>query len=476
MEGGHPVRRFITVAVIAVAALSGIASQGRAATTDSAIPTGPTGGPGACVDAPLRLTFPAPPALGTSGTITVRQADGQLADEIDLADPASYKETIGGATDTSGKLHEFSYYPVIISGDTAEIYLHHELGYGQAYTVTVSPGVFTRFAGTSWQYTTRSRPPRPGSRVLTVDADGRGDFCSVQGAIEYMPANNTRPVTIDVHPGVYNEINWVAPGKPHITVHGESRARTIIQYANNNNLNGQTSGSICPRQLIPGHDDYNCWRANFNVEANDFTLSDITLHNTTPFLGSQAEAFRGNAQRITLDHVTLLSYQDTLRLQGLGYVTHSYIQGDVDFIWGFGTVMITDSTLESMHAGYVAQIRNDATHHGYVFVHDRLTHAPGVAPGSVYLARIDPTVFPYSQVVYIGTAMGSQISPAGWLLNNATCAQATNIQFWEYGSTTLNGTPIDPGSRLPCSSQLTAAQARLWSSPAFVLDGWRPQA
>lgn len=180
--------------------------------------------------------------------------------------------------------------------------------------------------------------------------------------------------------------------------------------------------------------------------------------------------------RSTAKAVTLLSYQDTLRLQGPGYVTHSYIQGDVDFIWGFGTVMITDSTLESMHAGYVAQIRNDATHHGYALVNDRLTQAPGVAPGSVYLARIDPTVFPYSQVVYIGTAMGSHINQAGWLLNNATCAQATNIQFWEYGSTTVDGMPVDTSSRLPCSRQLTDAQARLWSNPAFVLDGWKPRA
>lgn len=346
---------FITAAVMAAAALTGMTSAGRAGAAAPAVPNGPMTGHSACVDAPIRLTFPEPPSLGTSGTITVRQADGQLADEIDLADPASYQEAVGAATDTSGALHQFTYYPVIISGDTAEIYLHHELGYGRTYTVTVGPGVFAGFAGTSWQFTTRPYPPRPDSRGLSVGADGRGDFCSVQGAINYVPAGNTRPVTIDVHPGIYNEINWVAPAKPHIAVHGDDRARTVIQYANNNSLNGQATGSICPRQLIPGHDDYNCWRANFNVEADDFTLSNITLRNTTPYGGSQAEAFRGNAERITLEHVTLLSYQDTLRLQGLGYVAHSYIRGDVDFVWGFGTAMITDSTLESMHAGYVAR-------------------------------------------------------------------------------------------------------------------------
>lgn len=72
--------------------------------------------------------------------------------------------------------------------------------------------------------------------------------------------------------------------------------------------------------------------------------------------------------------------------------------------------------------------------------------------------------------------MGPQINPAGWLLNNATCAQAPDIQFWQYGSTTLDGTPIDTSSQLPCSRQLTAAQAHLWSDPAYVLYGWKPRA
>jgi pectin methylesterase-like acyl-CoA thioesterase len=437
----------------------------------------------ACVDTPLAITFPSAPTLGTSGAVTVHRADGTVVDTIDLADPASAERTIPGALDASGAPHLFRYAPVIVSGDTATVYPHRELAYGQTYYVTVDPGVLTGVPGFSgisspdgWRFTTRPFAPRPGARVLSVDAAGRGDFCTVQGAIDAVPEGNTRPVTIDVHPGTYTEMDWVPTGKPHLTVQGSGTGSTVIQYANNNTLNAQPSGSVCPRQLIPGHDDYNCWRADFNVEADDFTLRDLTIHNTTPYGGSQAEAFRGNADRITLDHVALLSYQDTLRLQGRGFVTHSFIQGDVDFTWGFGAVMIADSELESMHAGYVTQVRNDATHHGYVFLRDRLTAASGVADGSVYLGRIDPTVYPYSQAVFIGTAMGSQIAPAGWLLNNADCGKGGNLQFWEYGSTDLSGAPLDTSARLSCSRQLTAAEAARWSDPATVLDGWEPSA
>jgi hypothetical protein len=81
-------------------------------------------------------------------------------------------------------------------------------------------------------------------------------------------------------------------------------------------------------------------------------------------------------------------------------------------------------------------------------------------------------VFPYSQVVYINTAMGAHIIPAGWLLNNATTAP--NVQFWEYKSTDATGAALNVSQRAPFSRQLSAAEAAQWSDPAFVLGGWSP--
>jgi pectin methylesterase-like acyl-CoA thioesterase len=434
----------------------------------------------ACVDTPLTITFAGPPTLGTTGAITVHRADGSVADAIDLADPASFTETVGGAEDAAGDLHAFRYFPVIIAGDTATIYLHHELAYGSTYYVTADASTFTGagFTGISdphaWRFTTTRRQPAPGARTITVDSHGHGDFCTVQGAINAVPPGNTVPRLITVASGTYTELDWVAPGKPGITVQGASRESTTIEYANNNTLNAANTTDVCARQAIPGHDDFNCWRSNFSVEADDFTLRDVTLVNTTPPGGSQAEAFRGNASRTTLDRVSLLSYQDTIRLQGLAYVTDSYIQGDVDFTWGTGTVFWAHTELKSLRAGYVTQVRNSGGQHGYVFYRDTLTAAPGVADGSVYLGRIDPTVYPDSQAVYLGTTMGPQISPAGWLLNNADCTAGTQLSFWEYGSTAPAGGPVDTSQRLPCSRQLSAGEAAQWSDPAFVLNGWAP--
>jgi hypothetical protein len=421
-----------------------------------------------CIDTPLYITFDQAPRVGTAGRLRVFRADGTLVDTIDLSvdtnpnvpGPQSQRQIGGGPI--------FHYYPIIVTGDTAAIYLHQALEYGQTYYVTIEPGVFTDAGGApfvgfsdpnTWRFTTRAAGPPPGTTELTVAADNSGDFCTVQGAIDFVPQNNTQRVVITVRSATYTEINYVRSNKGFITVRGEDRDETVIQYANNNNLNAGVTG-----------------RTMFGVDAPDFTLENITLHNTTPRGGSQAEAFRGNNNRIVLSRVNLKSLQDTLLLQNQpnsnqgGFVTDSYIEGDVDFMWGIGTVFFQNCELKAVNPGYYTMVRNPLGKNGQVYVNCRLTGVPGLT--NVYLSRIDPNVFPYSQVVFINCAMGPHILPVGWLLNNAN--EAPFVQFWEYHSTDLDGNPLDVSQRHSVSRQLTDAEAALWSDPAFVLGGWVP--
>lgn len=413
-----------------------------------------------CVDAPLTLTFDQTPRLGTSGRIQVYRLDandnGVLVDAIDLA-LAGQSKAIGSASTT------FNYYPVLLNGNTATISLHRALDYQQRYYVTLEAGVVTDASGAPFagldetkalRFTTKTIGPPLGATSLLVAANGTGDFCTVQGAIDFVPVNNTQPVNIIVTRGTYTEIVYVPSNKPFITVRGEDRELSRIQYANNAVLN--------PASTVT--------RTMFGVDAPDFTLENITLHNTTSKGGSQAEAFRGNNQRLTLNRVSLFSFQDTLLLQGRAYVNDSYIEGDVDFMWGSGAVFFQNCELKANNAGYYAQIRNGQNGNGNVYVNCRLTSTPGLT--GVYLARIDPTVFPYSQVVFINCAMGPHILPVGWQLNNAT--SAPNVQFWEYGSRTLNDAPLDVSQRAPFARQLSADEAARWSDPTVVLGNWTP--
>lgn len=408
---------------------------------------------GDCVDTPLYMQFDQAPQAGKTGRIRVYSSAGTVVDTIDMAANPQTR-LIGG--------NSFAYFPVMVSGNTATIKLHGQLPYGDSYYVTVEPGVFTDpdgapyrgLADPIWRFSTRDSVPSAGTTALTVAADGSGDFCTVQGAIDFVPAGNTQPTTITVRSGTYTEIVYVASTKPFITVRGDDRDKTVIQYPNNNNVNPSTVG-----------------RSLFGADGSDFTLENITLRNSTPHLGSQAESFRSNANRVLLNRVSLYSFQDTLLMQGGGFVTDSFIEGDVDFMWGTGPVFIQNSELKAATSGgYYTQIRNGMEQAGFVYLNDRLTSEPEVT--NMYLSRIDPTVFPYSQVVYINSAMGTHIIPAGWLLNNAMIAP--DVRFWEYKSTDLDGAPLDVSQRAAFSRQLTSQEAAQWSDPAFVLGGWVP--
>ncbi|HEV2707295.1 MAG TPA: pectinesterase family protein [Pyrinomonadaceae bacterium] len=443
------------------------------------------GASGVNIDALPSITFDQTPKVGTSGKVHIfRASDNALVDTIDLGVDTNTGIHAPGpqsARQIGGSSFNFNYHPVIIDGNTATIYPKVKLAYGQTYYVMLEPGVVTDAAGapfvgvsdaSTWTFSTKDAGPAAGTTELTVAADGTGDFSTVQGAIDFVPTNNTQPVTINVRRGTYTEIVYIRSSKPFITVRGEDRNESIIRYSNNENLNTGSSP-----------------RAVFGVDATDFTLENITIHNTTTRFNSenrtrQSEAFRGNNHRILLNRVNLKSFQDTLLLQNQsgsnqgGFVNESYIEGDIDFLWGTGVVYFRNSEFKMVSSNaYYTQIRNDATKNGYVFVNSRLTAAPGVT--GAYLSRIDPNVFPYSQVVFIDSVMGGHIRPEAWRLDNAvanaTSTNYPNLKFWEYNTRDENGNPVDVSQRHPVSRQITTEEADFWRNPANVLGGWVPE-
>ena len=237
---------------------------------------------------------------------------------------------------------------------------------------------------------------------------------------------------------------------------GEDRKGTVIECANNDKRN-------------PG------WiqRSVLGVEGDDFLLENLTVHNTTPYRGSQAEAVAINAERCVLRNADFLSFQDTLHLAGRVFVSQCYIEGDVDYVWGYGMAVFDRCELKTMHDGYLVQARNDSARSGFVFLDCRLTAAPGVK--KCWLARIETTRFPASHVAYIRCAMGPHIPPAGWEITGGGGEQ---LRFQEFASTTLEGVPLDVSKRHAASRQLSADQGAALS-PEKVLggaDGWKPAA
>jgi len=466
-----------------------------AAQTSSATTLFPAAGAAhVCPDTPLKLTFASVPVLGAAGKIQVFDAGTRaVVETIDVSSPTATK-TIGGFPD-------FKYYPVIVSGREAAIYLKNSaLAYDKTYYVTIDPGVFKTDAGNdpgitdaaAWRFTTRHMPPAAGRDVINVAADGTGDFCTVQGALDFVPEGNTTPVTILVHRGTYNEI-IAFTDKHAITLLGEDRRQTVIAYANNANFNASGGNPFAGNAPNPsaatkqGGSIYH--RGMFLAQhVNDLTIANLTMRNTTKQGGSQAETIILNGTteaRAIIKDVDFYSFQDTIQINGQAFVSNCYIEGDVDFMWGTGPCFFENCTAHTVRTGaYYTQIRNPGTNHGFVYRLCTFDGAPGVTDN--YLSRIAPGRFPASEVVLLDCTLGSSVIPAGWLLEknpNAPNDPVTpaGVHFWEFNSHTADGRPIDASHRLPGSVQLKqpddAAMIRNYSDPTFVLGhDWNPRA
>lgn len=428
------------------AALLALALAGATAHAElKIIQSWPTGG-NVCVDAPLRLTFDKPPVLGTTGKIEVcRAADGRPVETIVLG-AAQYVDRFG----MNGGFM-LRYEPVRIDGTGASIRLRaHSLSYGEAYFVRIEPGVFKDFAGIAdgWKFTTKAALARNPDR-LDVAADGSGDFCTVQGAVDQIEPHRTQPATIFIRKGRYEELVRVGRERCRVHLTGEDRKGTVIACVNNDKLN-------------PG------WiqRAVLGVEGDDFVLENLTVQNTTPYKGSQAEAVYVNARRCALRNADFLSFQDTLHLSGSVHVSDCTIEGDVDYVWGYGSALFERCELRTMHDGYIVQARNSAGKPGYVFLDCKLTAAPEVK--RCWLARIEAGRFPASHVAFIRCQMGAHIPAAGW---QVTGPAGTALRFAEFLSTDLAGHPLDVTARDPSGKQLSEKEAAEQSDVAKILAG-----
>lgn len=405
---------------------------------------------GVCVDSPLKITFDSVPTIGSSGAIRIINSAGQVVETLDLG--VAHTRTIGGTL--------YNALPVIVTGNTATILPRSGvLSYNSTYHVTVDATVFPSYAGLSgtsaWTFTTKSGAPAANGTYFNVAADGSGDFCTVQGAIDFIPANNSIRRYINIRNGTYLEIVRVS-SKHNLAFRGQNRKRTIISYPNNNNLNPSTNT-----------------RPLFNVVGNDVSFDNLTIHNTTPDGGSQAEALRVNAQRCVVNQCDLKSYQDTFLVNSASdtaYIKDSLVEGDADFIWGTGRVVLQNCEIKSLSGGYVCAMRNPAGQYGAVFLDCRFTRSPGLT--GVVFGRVDPNVFPDSAVAVINCAVDAHITALGWTLSNP--GPTTGLRYWEYQSTDLTGTALNVSGRAAFSSQINSTQATALRNLATTFGGWTP--
>lgn len=291
---------------------------------------------------------------------------------------------------------------------------------------------------------------------LVVAKDGSGDFFTVQEAINAVPdyRKNAR-TTILIKEGSYKEKVIIPASKNAVSLIGQGEVKiTYDDYASKPNIFGENKGTS---------GSSSCY-----IYAPDFYAENITFENTSGPVG-QAVACFVSADRAYFKKCRFLGFQDTLYTYGKGcrqYYDECYIEGTVDFIFGWSTAVFNRCHIHSIGNGYITAPSTDkGQKYGYVFYNCEITSNSDV--DKVYLSR---PWRPYAQAVFIQCNMGKHILPEGWD-NWRNKNNEKTVFYAEYKS---KGEGANPEKRVAYSKQLKNTEGYSIEEVLSGNDGWNP--
>ena len=290
-----------------------------------------------------------------------------------------------------------------------------------------------------------------------VAGDGSGNYKTVRAALNAVPANNNKPVTIYVRNGVYYEKLFLDSTKNFVTLVGEDKFKTILTY---NDHTGKLSPSGEPINTRTS------W--SFKILANDFTAKNITFQNDAGFAAGQAVAVESDGDKARFINCRFIGNQDVLFTNNDNsrqYYEHCYIEGTTDFIFGSSTVWFEKCHIHSRKNSHVtAASTGKEKEFGYIFNECILT-----GDTSLHNVSLGRPWRPYAHVAYLRCFIGAHIKPEGWSNWNNTDNYKTT-RYFEYKNF---GPSSDPLKRIAWAKQLTDEEVTRYTV-ANVLNGWHP--
>jgi pectin methylesterase-like acyl-CoA thioesterase len=322
---------------------------------------------------------------------------------------------------------------------------------------------------------TVAKAPVAGADV-TVAQDGSGDYTTVAAALAAAPASASTPFAIGIRPGTYRETLTVARANVTLFGSGTNAGDVVITYDNasgTKKADGTTYGTSGSATVL--------------IKGNNVTTKNLTIENSYKETGTgseQAVALKTTGDRLVFDNVRLIADQDTLYADSpaagtvaRSYYTNSYIEGDVDFVFGRGTAVFDHSTLKAAtrgsttNNGYVTAASTDkSVTYGFLITDSTITSdAP---TGSFNLGRPwQPSndANAIAQVVIRNTELPAAIKSSAWT-DMSTTFSWRNARFAEYQNT---GAGAVVNADRP---QLSDADAGKYTKFTYLAgsDDWNP--
>ncbi len=302
-----------------------------------------------------------------------------------------------------------------------------------------------------------AKSPQRGAQIrVVVSATGRGDFQTIQQAIDHAPPEGNSRLVIAIQPGVYHERLVIPQDRPNLTLLGLGKgpASTAITYG----MSAKEAGGTFLSSTV-------------DVEGAGFEASNLTIENSYG-PGSQAVALSIHSDRAVVRNCRLIGWQDTLyAASGRQFYDRCYVSGAIDFIFGNARAVFEHCEIHSAGPGYItaeSRVTPDGAG-GFVFNHCRLTGENGGR--GVYLGR---PWRPYARVIFLDTWMGPQIESVGW--REWHPGETHSLETAYYAEYRSSGPGGGRAGRDPHTKFLTAAQAKQFETKRFLAsrDGWDP--
>jgi len=307
-----------------------------------------------------------------------------------------------------------------------------------SYTVAkylARTGPFNQLITDNWDPTAGLGSASSFTADATVAADGSGTHTTLQAALNAVSGSARRYIL--VKPGTYRgQVSY--SGSTPVTVYGASTDATQVVIVNNKPASEGASETL-------------------SVKSNGFQLMNLSLSNDfpTPMSGSdiQALALLTNGDKIVVQNVRMHGFQDTVQLRAPDattiarvYVKDTFIEGDVDFIYGNATVVFDGVTVHYLSSRrgtgsgiLIAPSTSVDNALGFLFIRSKFTADAAAPNDKAFLGRswdtssTKPT--PNGQAVIRESTIGAHVDRDTPWTSAATSGRpysASGNRFYEY--------------------------------------------
>ncbi|RAL13941.1 putative pectin methylesterase [Aspergillus homomorphus CBS 101889] len=296
-------------------------------------------------------------------------------------------------------------------------------------TITTGTNSTTVYDGTT---------PPAGAYIVSKTAIANvTTYDTIQSALNALPTSSKVTPTVFIYPGTYEEqlvVNrsgttiFIGYSDDHLDY---SRNQVTIQY--NHGVDTQA-------------DQSNSDSATVYATGNYFQAVNINFVNnfgTTKNYASLGFAVK-SSKYASLYGCQVTGNQDALLINGYFFASNSYIEGNIDMIWGSGSGYFLNSTISPNEDGVnlTADKRSTSTSVGG-FVFDQCTVTPASGAGSMSEISLGRPWNSYARVAYVESYLDSCVEAAGWEQWSSSSPQTDGVLFGEYqnhgpGSSTAN--------------------------------------